>query len=195
MRANPTRVFARIVFTAALAVFLPVCVSLCFSDEPAAAPQKAEIPGSFRGIALGMEMDAVKEALTADRIFGYRGERDVSLIPGDKNRNLIETSGDSFVTRSWFQFYDGTLYNMAFTLDADRLDYFSLFSSLSRKYGEPDTVDPSKAVWRSESFRLSLERPLTVKYTDVRVFNSIVTSESDIRTYGQALRDDFVQEF
>ncbi len=164
---------------------------------PADVPSENEesLPSSFRGISLGMDIDAVKEALSSDRIFGYRGERDVSLIPGGQQRNLIETSGSSFISRSWFQFYEGVLYNMAFALDSERIDYFSIFSSLVEKYGEPDTVDPSKSVWNSEKLRLSLERPLTVKYIDLTVFNSIVSSETDNRTRENILRDDFVSEF
>ena len=141
-----------------------------------------------------MSLDEVKDALLADSIFGYRGERDVSFIPGGQ-RQLIETSGHSFIRNAWFQFYEGKLYNMSFALDSGRLDYFSLFSSLSEKYGDPQELNPSAAVWTSDAVRLSLERPLTVKYIDVAVFASILETEFEGRAAEEILRENFISDF
>ena len=44
---------------------------------------QSSLPNGYAGIKLGMSMDAVKEALQKDGQFGYRGERDVSLLPGE----------------------------------------------------------------------------------------------------------------
>lgn len=191
-----------VLFAVFFSVFTLFFLSRAFSTEDEKSsditePSGAErtLPSSFRGISLGMDIDVVKENLVADGIFGYRGERDVSLIPGGYQRNLIETTGTSYISHSWFQFYEGILYNMTFALDAEKIDYFSMFSSLTEKYGGPDTVDPSKAVWSSGNLRLSLERPLTVKYIDLTVFNSIINTEKDIRTQENIQRDDFVSEF
>lgn len=72
------------------------------SSTPVPAQDAAgdgSLPSSYREISLGMAMDAVKEQLLADGLFGYRGERDVSLLP-TMNRSLIETVGPSFIKRS-----------------------------------------------------------------------------------------------
>ncbi|MDR1748368.1 MAG: hypothetical protein LBR47_04845, partial [Spirochaetaceae bacterium] len=68
------------------------------------AEEERTLPESWQGISLGMSVDEVKQALLSNSLFGYRGERDVSLLPGEE-RILIETAGFSFVSRSWFQFY------------------------------------------------------------------------------------------
>ncbi|MBQ6567976.1 MAG: hypothetical protein IJL80_13090, partial [Treponema sp.] len=47
-------------------------------------------PSSFGNVSIGMDIESVKKALLADRRFGYRGERDVSLLAGENNK-LIET--------------------------------------------------------------------------------------------------------
>ena len=52
--------------------------------------QGSSLPGGYSKISLGMSVDEVKDALKSDSQFGYRGERDVSLLPGE-NRTLIET--------------------------------------------------------------------------------------------------------
>ena len=97
-----------------------------------------------------MQIDDVKQKLKEDSLYGYRGERDVSLLPTE-NRVLIESAGDSFLSRSWFQFYDEKLYTMTFKLDEDRVDFYSLFSSLQEKYGEPTSLNPEKIVWKDET--------------------------------------------
>ena len=155
---------------------------------------KEALPSSYRGVSLGMSLDEVKAALLDDRLFGYRGERDVSLIPGGE-RQLIETSGPSFIRNAWFQFYGGKLYNMSFALDSDRIDYFSLFSSLAEKYGEPQELSPAGAVWLSDAVRLSLERPLTIKYIDAAVFSSILEAEFDSRAEEDIKRENFISDF
>ena len=152
------------------------------------------LPSSYRGIALGMSLDEVKAALLKESIFGYRGDRDVSFVPGGE-RQLIETSGPSFIRTAWFQFYDGKLYNMSFALDSGRIDYFTLFSSLTEKYGEPQELSPSSAVWLSDAVRLSLERPLTIKYIDAATFSSILETDFDSRATESILRDNFISDF
>lgn len=166
-----------------------------FAQDGAASDTAAEpLPSSYRGVSLGMTLDEVKDALLADAIFGYRGERDVSFIPGGE-RQLIETSGPSFIRNAWFQFYDGKLYNMSFAIDSARIDYFSLFSSLSEKYGEPQELSPAAAVWTSDAVRLSLERPLTVKYIDSAVFASILEKDFESRADEDIRRENFISDF
>ena len=85
--------------------------------------EKTALPTEYRSIRLGMDIDAVKEALKQDAVFGYRGERDVSLLPTE-NRSLIESAGSYFISRSWFQFYKDNLYTMIFKLNTDTVDYY-----------------------------------------------------------------------
>lgn len=171
--------------------FICTCaLTLAGAEEP----QSLSIPDTYRGISLGMDQETVQAALQADPIFGYRGERDVSLLPLS-NRSLIDSTGSSFIRRSFFQFYEGKLYIMIFQLDPLKTDYYSLFSSLEEKYGVSDTLDPSKAVWKGERVILSLERPLTVKYLDVEVFEALVASGSANKAASDIERGEFINGF
>ena len=58
-------------------------------------------------------------------------------------------------------------------LDPKRLDWYTMYTTLSARYGEADSVSPAGAVWSSGEVRLSLERPLTVKYIDRPVFERL----------------------
>jgi len=158
------------------------------------AAKPADIPDAYREITLGMDIDAVKEALQKDAIFGYRGERDVSLLQGE-NRTLIETSGLSFIKRSWLQFSDGKLYIMIFSLDPDLVDYYSMYSALVAKYGEPVSLDPHKAVWANDKISMSLERPLTVKYIDLTTFNALLDKSGTEKAATDIRREEFINGF
>lgn len=139
---------------------------------------KAEdVPKGYGGVELGMSFDQVKKALKDNLDFGYRGERDVSLLPGE-NRALIETdtttyAGFSFLDRCWFQFYNDKLYVITININREKMDHFSIFDTLCKKYGNPVSVSPEKSVWKNSSVTMSLERPLTLKYVDQKTFDSL----------------------
>lgn len=135
------------------------------------------LPVGYGGIQLGMTIEQVKEILQKNPQFGYRGERDVSLLPGE-NRVLIETDTSvsapySFLTQCWFQFYDGKLYIITINMNQSKMDHYSVFSTLCSKYGNPGSLNPSKSEWKNDSVIMALERPLTLKYTDRKVFDQL----------------------
>jgi hypothetical protein len=138
-------------------------------------------PRGFRGIELGMDLEEVKAKLSEDPLFDYRGDPDVSLLP-QPPQTLIECAGNSFLQRAYFQFHEQKLYILILVLAPDRLDYYTLFSTLSKKYGDPASLDPSEAIWAFPGVRVSLERPVSVKYIDTEVFERLQVA-------GQAERD------
>jgi hypothetical protein len=122
-----------------------------------------------------MDRDAVIEELKKDSIFSYRGPEDLSLLPSP-NQSLIEVSGSSFVRRGYFQFYDGKLWTIILELNPDRIDHYSIYTSLVAKYGDPALLDPKEARWEDTSTRMALERPLTLRYMDMKVFEKLKES-------------------
>ena len=128
------------------------------------------LPKGFGGVELGMSLDDAKSALRSNSDFGYAGDRDVSLLPGDA-RVLIETDSynmqhHGFLTRCWFQFYEENLYSIIINFNPERIDHYSLYTTLVKKYGEPDDFSPERSVWKNADVTMSLERPLSIKYID-----------------------------
>ena len=156
--------------------------------------EKTALPTEYRSIRLGMDIDAVKEALKQDAVFGYRGERDVSLLPTE-NRSLIESAGSYFISRSWFQFYKDNLYTMIFKLNTDTVDYYSIYSKFCEKYGEPVSINPQRAVWEDEHTRVVIERPLIVKYIDLTVFNELISQSTTEKAAAETNRQNFIDGF
>ena len=155
---------------------------------------KTTLPAEYRSIKLGMGIDAVKDALKQDSVFGYRGERDVSLLPTE-NRSLIESAGSYFISRSWFQFYKDNLYTMIFKLNTDTVDYYSVYSKFCEKYGEPASINPQRAVWEDEHTRVVIERSLIVKYIDLTVFNELISQSTTEKAASETNRQNFIDGF
>lgn len=155
---------------------------------------QAALPVEYRSIRLGMDIGAVKEALKQDAVFGYRGERDVSMLLTE-NRSLIESAGSFFISRSWFQFYKDNLYTMIFKLNTDTVDYYSVYSKFCEKYGEPTSINPQRAVWEDAHTRVVIERPLIVKYIDLTVFNELISQSTTEKAASETNRQNFIDGF
>lgn len=156
--------------------------------------EKRTLPSSFHKINLGMDIEDVKTELKKDSDFAYRGEPDLSLLPTE-NRSLIESAGIFFIRRGWFQFYKDKLYSIIVGMNTENMDYYSIYTKLTEKYGEPDFIDPKKAFWEDDSVRLVLERPLTVKYIDITVFKELLEKSSAQKAFTTTLRENFINEF
>ena len=161
---------------------------------PSIIPGSEPLSRSFRNLVLGMSLDELKAALAEDGLFEFRGDRDVSFLPA-KEENLVETTGLSFIRRAFFQLRTAQVFIMAFSLDTRRIDHYSVFVSLVKKYGEPTSLNPNESVWENEETRISLERPLTIKYIDMTVFKEIVGESRAEETREVFLRQGFLNEF
>ena len=149
------------------------------------------LPDGYLNIHLGMTFAAVKSALLAYPVFGFRGDRDVSILPGF-DRLLIETEGDGYLDKCWFQFYDNKLYTISININTQEMDYYSVFRTLCRKYGSPISFSPEKAVWEDPDVIMSLEKPLCIKYSDVKVLDAIEGRSFVEQSTAEKLRQDFL---
>lgn len=159
-----------------------------------ASEARPELPRVYRELSLGMSLEDLKAALKADELFNFRGDRDVSFLPLGE-QNVVETAGFSFIKRALFQLKEGRLFAMAFTMNRDLVDHYSIFTVFVEKYGEPDLLDPRQAVWESEATRIVLERPLTVSYMDMPVFKALLDTAQTRESQELRLREDFLNGF
>ncbi len=182
---------ARVISGAALLVL--VCSPL-FPQEAAQAsesPGAADVPSGFADIRLGLDRELVQSRLQGSSYFLYRGDPDVSMLPST-NRSVIETEGRTFVDRAFFQFSDNALYIIILQLSRARMDHYTVYQTLSERYGEADFVGPREISWEWEDVRLSLERPLTVKYLDRPVFEALREEAQVQRSIREVTRDSFL---
>jgi hypothetical protein len=154
----------------------------------------AGLSGEFYGISLGDALTSVKDRLRGHPYFFYRGDPDVSFLPLT-TKILIDCEGRSYVKRGLFQFSDENLYIMTLYLDPERMDYFSLFTTLSEKYGRPEILTPQAAVWQNGQTRLSLEKPLIIKYIDRETFDKLKSEGEARSSVEEQSRRSFLDSF
>ncbi len=162
-------------------------------EQTAPGESKTTAPaGSFGGVELGMDRDTVIEALKKNHLFAYRGPEDVSLLPSP-NQSLIEVSGLSYVKRGYFQFLEGRLWTIIIVLDPTKIDHYSIYTTLVGKYGEPVLLDPKEARWEDESVRMALERPLTLRYMDMKVYQKLRDEAGAKQSFEELDRGNFLK--
>ncbi len=178
----------------------PFAMTLCASllaflaALPLFAAGPEPVPGGFRELRLGMSLDAAKTALKTDTYFDYKGDPDVSMLqrPDD---NLIECAGFSYISRAYFQFHDELLYTIILVLNRAEIDFFTMYTTLVAKYGEPTFLNPQEVVWESSSYRLSLEHPLSVKYIDRQIFDKLKEAGKMKESARALSRAEFLKQF
>ena len=173
--------------------FLIIFFPLVFPGNTGAEDFEA-LPKGFRAIELGMDLERVKELLAGDSYFLFRGDPDVSMLE-KPNRTLIECRGSFFIHRAFFQFYEEKLYIIILMLNQEQLDHYSLFTTLSERYGKSQDFSPQRISWRSADVELSLERPLTIKYLDLVVFEELRMRSRADESLLQGLRENFLKQF
>lgn len=157
-----------------------------------------DLPHGYKNISLGMSLEETKENLLKDSDFGYHGDRDVSLVPGT-SKVLIETDAQStyksgFLTRCWFQFFDDELFIITINVNPEKMDYYSIFTKLSEKYGKPTEFNPKYATWKNGDVTMTLEKPLTLKYIDNNIFDKTLNYSNIENSPTEITRDMFLDE-
>ena len=141
-----------------------------------------------------MSIEEVEAELTNSPYFFYRGAPEVSFAP-DRFRELFEVDGSGFIERGIFQFFEDSLYSITLIIRETRMDHFSLYTQFVERYGEPSSLDPRESLWEIGGRRLSLERPLTVRYLDLVRFDELRQEENIEESIEELSREAFLGEF
>lgn len=168
--------------------------TLCFLLVIPAGALSQDLPKGFSGIVLGDELETIKTGLKGNPYFNFRGDRDVSFLP-KKPESVIDCEGYYHIKRGLFQFSGNRLYIITLYLNPTRIDYYSMFTTLSEKYGPPRDLDPSGAWWENETVRVALEKPLTVKYIDREVFAGLKAAGETAKSAEEMSREMFLELF
>ncbi|MBI9098252.1 MAG: hypothetical protein JEY91_07225 [Spirochaetaceae bacterium] len=152
------------------------------------------IPGGFHDFVFGDSLETVKNKLKSDSFFAYRGDPDVSMMLAP-DKTIIDTAGSGFIERAYFIFFEEKLYQITLIMNRQMIDFYTFQTRFTKKYGNPDSLDPTGMIWEDNDNRLSLEYPLTVKYVNINVFSSLIEESELNRSHEEVLREDFLDTF
>ena len=128
-----------------------------------------QISDGFGDIALGDSLQNTVQKIMLSDFFSFNEAEDVSIIPSSAN-SLITTQGVRYIQEGFFQFDTDALVSIHLILNGNYIDHFSLFTFLMNTYGQPQILTPHLSTWESDTVRISLEKPLTIKYVDLQYF-------------------------
>ena len=64
---------------------------------------------------------------------------------------------------------------------------------MTEKYGNPSSLNPEKSEWKDDNVIMSLERPLTLKYTDRKIFEELQSKALVNKSAEEMARDEFLE--
>lgn len=152
-----------------------------------------ELSNGFDTLELGMDFDALDAALKKQAGFFYQGLPEVSLSPGGEEK-IIETRGGRYISRGIFQFSDNRLFSIILDLNSQELDYFTLFTSFTTRFGDPVSLDPRQSIWENAKVRMILEKPLTLKYLSVEVMAARMEAGTMEKSAREDARESFINK-
>ncbi|MBN1410500.1 MAG: hypothetical protein JW969_06620 [Spirochaetales bacterium] len=151
-------------------------------------------PSGYRNIKLGADLETVKKMLKDDSYFLYRGDPDVSFLPF-REQTLIECEGTGYIERAYFQFHENRLFIIILVMNRKKVDYHSLFTALTDKYGPSSSLDPGETVWNFSNVRLSVEKPASVKYIQKDVFEKLKEEGQASESLMELSLKEFLNQF
>lgn len=175
--------------------------SLPAQETAASEPQNGESsvnrggqgPWGFGELRIGMSMADVKTVLSQSRDFSYRHFTE-SMLPYTE-LPVFECKGTRFIDRAVFQFYEDRLYSMTVFFNRRKIDFYTLFTTLTEQYGPHSELNPSRIVWDNGSSRMTLLKPLTLSFLDAAVHRELL-DQSEIRKDSEYFRkQEFLRQF
>lgn len=170
-----------------------VAILFClFSCFPVIGSDK--LNNGYKGIELGMPMEAVRELLVKSPEFNFIKE-EVLTIRIEPDKEILSTEGRGFIIEGYFHFYHDRLYQITLKLSEKKIGYYLLLKRLTNKYGNPTGFSPQKASWENEIVRIVIEKPCTIKYIDLPVWSGFAGLNEKPDNIMEEVRDNFVDEF
>lgn len=168
-------------------------VAPAVKESDTAGKESDSAPWGFGELHLGMSAAEVKTVLSQSKDFSYRHFTE-SMLPYTE-LPVFECKGSRFIDRAVFQFYEEKLYSMTVFFDRRKLDYYTLFTTLTQRYGAHSELNPRRVVWESDGYRLTLTKPLTLSFLDAVVHNELL-NQSEIRKDEETVsKQQFLQQF
>lgn len=167
---------------------------LCTAGLSAQTAAPAPLPNGFEKMTLGMSMADLKKVLEGSPYLTWRGDPDVSLL-NKPDTSLIDVAGSLYFKRALFQFYKDKLFIITLYFNDREFDYAGLYAQLTKKYGPHKTMDPSIARWDNGTVRMSLEKPLAIRYVDAKIFDELQKGAVAQESLLKITRDKFIESF
>jgi hypothetical protein len=163
-------------------------------SDATSLPRSSELQRSFEVLNLGMSYEETLQVLQESAYFNFRGLADVSLRPSSGDP-ILQVQGNGYVQDGILQFHENTLFSLTLIINQQDFAYSTFYKSFTEQYGNPNELNPNRAVWENVTTRISLEKPLSIQYLDMTTFNRLLEESLIQKSAEMFSKDIFLEEF
>jgi len=147
----------------------------------------------YKDIKLGMKKDQVMNIINNSPDFDPLKDEILS-VRLEPDTEIITTEGLTFIELAYFHFHKDQLFQILLKISDDKIGYYTLLKSLTAKFGNPKSLNPKKASWENDRTKIVIEKPCTLKYQYLPVWNTLITKDNSTDTINKIIRDEFLKK-
>ncbi|MCG8569387.1 MAG: hypothetical protein MJB14_04540 [Spirochaetes bacterium] len=145
----------------------------------------------YQEFKLGLSKQEVENLLKTSGDF-WGNKKDVIVMRHQPDQQIITVEGKGYIEIGYFHFYEDQLYQIFLVINSEKIGYYSLLKRLTDKFASPKTLDPLSAQWENETVKIEIEKPCTIKYYYLPIWNQLLNSDLSDRKIDQKSRENFV---
>jgi hypothetical protein len=147
----------------------------------------------YKNIKLGMTQSEVKKILQNSPDF-VAVKEEILSIRISPDTEIISTEGTGFIQLAYFHFNEDRLYQIFLKIDENKVGYYYLLQNLTKKYGKTAGFSPDRVYWEDHDTKIILEKPCSLKYFHMSIWNSIKSQDETDDTVLEKVRKRFIDD-
>lgn len=150
-----------------------------------------DLTDGYKEIKLGMSRKEVEEILKKSPDFIPQREELLS-VRIEPDTEIITVEGVTFIEIGYFHFNNDKLFQIFLKINEKKIGYYVLLKRFTDKFGKPSNLEPKRAFWENSNTRIVIEKPCTLKYIYLPVWNDLLKKDDKLKNYIEQAREDFI---
>jgi len=151
------------------------------------------LSNGYKDIKLGMSKSEVEDLLKKSPDFIPLKE-EVLSIRIEPDTEIITVEGANFIEIAYFHFNNDKLFQIFLKINEKKIGYYLLLKKFTDKFGKPAKLEPKRAFWENQDIRIVIEKPCSLKYIYLPIWNTLLKKEDKLKNYIQEGRDSFLDQ-
>ncbi|HOJ65153.1 MAG TPA: hypothetical protein PLE45_12120 [Spirochaetota bacterium] len=150
-----------------------------------------DLTDGYKDIKLGMSKSQVEELLKNSPDFIPQREEILS-IRIEPDTEIITVEGTTFIEIAYFHFNKDKLFQIFLKINEKKIGYYILLKRFTDKFGKPSGLEPKSAFWQNSNVKIVIEKPCTLKYIYLPIWNELTKTDDKLKNYIEQAREDFI---
>lgn len=145
----------------------------------------------YKDIKLGMSKENVQSILEKSIEFNFKRE-EILTFRLEPDTEIISTEGLNYIINAYFHFSHDKLFQIILKLDESKIGYYYLLKKFTERFGKSTELSPARSIWDNDKIRLIIEKPCTVKYIYLPIWNGLLKSDNTSDNLIDLNREKFI---